>query len=148
MESLNQYLKQQATQDQKRHIARPFVLTREGSQIVLGYYMLSSSSVNLRDIPEGERRKLSGYPLIPVVLIGRLAVDQSSKGIGLGKILMINALRRVLAINQEAAAYAVIVDALDDNAVSFYRRFGFYELPGLNNRLLLPVKTVEKAGLT
>lgn len=144
VESLNHYLKQQATQDQKRNIARPFVLIKEGSQEVLGYYTLSSGSISLSDIPESERKRLPNYPLVPVILIGRLAVDRNHKGAGLGKILMVNALRRIFAINQEAAAYAVIVDAIDEDAANFYRKFGFYEIQSLSHRLMLPLKTLEK----
>ncbi|WP_339096586.1 GNAT family N-acetyltransferase [Deinococcus sp. VB343] len=142
--SLDDYLKRQAAQDQKRDVARAFVLLWEGETQILGYYTLSSSGIDLSDLPEAQRKKLPGYPVVPAVLLGRLAVDQSQKGKGLGAYLLMHALERCALLSQEVAVYAVIVDALDDRAAKFYEKYGFFGLPGLECRLLLPIATIRQ----
>lgn len=142
--SLDDYLKRQAAQDQKRDVARPFVLLGESEKQILGYYTLSSSGVDLSDLPEAQRKKLPAYPVVPVILLGRLAVDQSQKGKGLGAHLLMHALERCALLSREVAVYAVVVDALDDGAARFYEKYGFFGLPGLERRLLLPMATIRQ----
>lgn len=145
VDSLDQYLKRQASQDQKRDVARAYVLTdvTEGARTIYGYYTLSSSAVDLTALPEPLRKGLPGYPLVPVVLLGRLAVDQRFKGQGIGKVLLADALARALEVSVQVAVWAVIVDALDEGAAEFYRHFGFLPLPGTPRTLVLPVTTLR-----
>lgn len=143
--ALDRYLHQQARQDAEKNTAAPFVLTAAPAPQVLGYYTLSASVVNASDLPDTLAKKLPRYPQLPVTLLGRLAVDDSMKGQGIGQLLLMDALRRSLGAAANIAAMAVLVDAKDDAAKAFYRHFSFLPLLGQPRRLFLPMKTV--AGL-
>ena len=112
---------------------------------VLGYYTLSASVVGVDELPQALAKKLPRYPQLPVTLLGRLAVDSSLKGRGLGQFLLMDALQRSLHAAAEIAAMAVVVDAKDEAAAAFYGHFGFAPLQQQPRRLFLPVKTI--AGL-
>lgn len=142
-ESLNTYIQKQAMQDIKRRISRVFVAsTKETPSTIIGYYSLSSLSVELNELPESEIRKLPKYP-IPTALIGRLAVDKNAQGYGIGKMLLTDAIKRTIAVSTNIAIYAIVVDALDNNAKAFYKQFGFTHLNNKGNRLSLPLKSFQ-----
>ena len=143
-EAIDRYLKQQARQDADKRVAAPFVAVRPPDVRVLGYYTLSASVLTLADLPDDLACKLPRYPQLPVTLLGRLAVDQSTKGQGLGEHLLLDALHRSLAHADEIAAMAVVVDAKDENAVSFYRHYGFLPLQAKPNRLFVPMRSVAQ----
>lgn len=139
-EALDRYLKQQARQDADKRVAAPFVAVARPETRVLGYYTLSASVLTLADLPDHLARKLPRYPQLPVTLLGRLAVDQSAKGQGLGEHLLLDALRRSLVHADQIAAMAVIVDAKDESAASFYRRYGFTSLRAQPIHLFVPMR--------
>lgn len=143
--TLDRYLHQQARQDAEKHVAAPFVLTAPPAPRVLGYYTLSASVVNTNELPDTLVKKLPRYPQLPVTLLGRLAVDQSMRGKGMGQFLLLDALRRSLEAAPNIAAMAVLVDAKDDTAEAFYRHFSFLPLQHQPRRLFLPMNTI--AGL-
>jgi predicted GNAT family N-acyltransferase len=143
-EKLDVYLQRQASQDAGRFIAAPFVLVEPPSPKVIAYYALSSSSVELEDLPPDVMSKLPRYPQVPVTLLGRLAVDMKQKGRGLGELLLMDALRQSLLGAQKIGAMAVILDAIDEKAKKFYQHFAFIALADQPMRLLLPIKTIEK----
>ena len=141
-DALDTYLKRQAKQDIKRRICRVYVLTAQDSpNRVLGYYTLSTSVIELTDLPERISRKLPRHP-VPAALLGRLAVAQSAQGAGLGQMLLANAVKRTLAVADEIGIYALLVDAIDDDARVFYERFGFSLLQQNGRRLFLPLKSI------
>lgn len=144
VEELDRYLHKQISQDQKRRIAAPFVLVEGTSREVAGYYTLSSSAVDLSAWPPELAKKLPRYPTVPVVLLGRLAVDQKRRGQKLGEFLLIDALSKALENTDKVGAVAVIVDAINDEAVSFYRHYDFQQFPEQPNKLLLPMKTIAQ----
>jgi len=145
-EILERYLKEIARQDARRLVAAPFVLVDERvPKTILGYYTLSSFAVGLIDLPDEVVRRLPAYPNVPVTLLGRLAVDRRYKGQGLGAFLLMDALRRAWVQSSQIAAVAVVVDAIDEEAVRFYRHFDFIPFPESPTRLFLPMKTI--AGL-
>ncbi len=123
--SLDTYLHRQAAQDARRNIAAPYVLTIPGTPAIIGYYTISTASVETSDLPENVTKRLPRYEALPAMLIVRLAVSQRLQGWGIGALLLADALKRCLALSQEIAAWAVLVDALDERAAQFYRRFGF-----------------------
>lgn len=143
--SLNLYLHRYASQDIRRRITRVFVASppRELNRVI-GYYSLSAGSLSAADLPENLRRRLPKYP-VPVALLGRLAVDKSCQGQGLGAILIADALQRVALASQVMAVHAVVVDALSESAAEFYRQFGFTRLPSQPLKLFLPMDTVTTA---
>jgi ribosomal protein S18 acetylase RimI-like enzyme len=143
VKALDQYLQRQATQDVKKHVAVVFVLTPDGKTIA-GFYTLSQYAVELDVIPEEIARKLPRYPHVPATLVGRLAVSANFRGQGLGERLLMDALCRCFNGSRQLASAAVVVDAKDDNAVAFYRKYGFLELPKVARRLFLPMGTIEE----
>jgi ribosomal protein S18 acetylase RimI-like enzyme len=136
---LDRYLQEQVTQDVRRRVAACFVALADGQRIV-GYYTLASASLLLADLPASTGKKLPRYPTVPAVRMGRLAVDQTLKGQGLGGALLADALDR--AARSEIAAYALMVDAKDEAAAAFYRHHGFIALSDLPLTLFLPLATV------
>lgn len=143
-EALDRYLQQQARQDAEKNVAAPFVLVEPPSKKVVGYYTLSSSAVDLQELPADIAKKLPRYPYMPVTLLGRLAVDQRGKGKGLGEFLLMDALYRSLQAAGQISAMAVFVDAKDAQAKAFYARYGFIALQAHPMRLFLSMKTIEK----
>lgn len=140
---LNRYLREQATQDMRRRIAACFVAEDNEEVRIAGYYTLASASVLLSALPPATAKKLPRYPTVPAIRMGRLAVDQRSKGQGLGAALLADALSR--ALKSEIAAYALIVDAKDADAAEFYRHHGFIALPDAALSLFLPLETAKVA---
>ena len=143
-EALDRYLKQQAWQDADKRVAAPFVAVRLPDTVVLGYYTLSASVLTLADLPDAVARKLPRYPQLPVTLLGRLAVDQSTKGQGLGEHLLLDALHRSLAHADQIAAMAVVVNAKDESAAAFYRHYGFIPLQTQPSRLFVPMRSIAQ----
>jgi predicted GNAT family N-acyltransferase len=142
IDSLDNYIKRQANQDIKRQISRVYVAVNiEKPNKIMGYYTLSSLSIELNQLPEELLKKLPKHP-IPAALIGRLAVDKSVHGNGIGKMLLADALKRILVISDEIAIYAVVVDAINDKAKGFYKQYGFQSLGEETPRLFLPLKTI------
>ena len=140
-EALNVYFQNQVTQDIRRRVTACFVVTASNQRIA-GFYTLASASLLLSDFPESVGRKLPRYPLIPAVRMGRLAVDLEFRNLGLGGALLADALARTL--KSEIAAYALIVDAKDENSASFYRHHGMTAFPNRPMSLFLPIATVSK----
>lgn len=141
-EPLNRYLREQVSQDIRRRVAACFVALADGQRIA-GYYTLASTSLLLADLPASTGKKLPRYPTVPAVRMGRLAVDQAFKGQGLGGALLADALGR--AARSEIAAFALMVDAKDEAAASFYQHHGLIALPDSPRTLFLPLATVRPA---
>lgn len=139
-EPLNRYLREQVTQDVRRRVAACFVALAD-EQRIAGYYTLASASLLLTDLPTSTGKKLPRYPTVPAVRMGRLAVDQAFKRLGLGGALLADALDR--AVSSEIAAYALVVDAKDELAAAFYLHHGFIALPNSPRTLFLPLATVQ-----
>ena len=127
----------------KKRLAAVYVLTPDGKTIA-GYYMLSPYSVRLDKIPEEIARKLTRMPEVPATLLGRLARSSVFRGQGIGEILLADALKRSLANSTRVASWTVMVDAKDANAVAFYKKYGFIEIPATPSRLFLPMETIAK----
>jgi ribosomal protein S18 acetylase RimI-like enzyme len=141
---LDEYLKRFARQNDATGLGRTYVVTRPGSDLVLGYYTLSAGAVMFSDLPPESARSLPRYP-IPVVLIARLAVDIQVRGQGLGRNLLTDALHRSLAVSDQLGVYAVAVEAKNDQACSFYRKYGFESLRDDKLHLFLSIKKVRQA---
>lgn len=142
IESLDRYLKRQANQDLKRRISRVFIARGcQDETRVLGYNSLSTLSIDVSCLPDELRKKLPRHPL-PAALIGRLAVDISAQGKGVGKLLLSNAIKRTLAVSDDIAIYAIVVDAINEEAESFYKRYGFSRLANSGSRLFLPLRSL------
>jgi GNAT superfamily N-acetyltransferase len=144
-ESLERYLKEHATQEIKKRVAAVYVLTPDGNTIA-GYYTLSQYAIEAGELPPElvQQLHLPRYDKLPATLLGRLARSKQFKGRGLGELLLMGALKRALEHSRNIASVAVVVDAIDENARAFYRRYGFIDIPDHPNRLFLPMKTVTQ----
>lgn len=142
---LDNYLQKQATQDMKRRLAVVFVIPDENSNRVKGFYTLSNDAVTRELIPVEVRRKMPPhYSYLPVTLLGRLAVDQVFQGQRIGEDLLLDALKRAYNLSKSAiGSMAVVVDPIDEAAISFYAAYGFVLLPD-RNRLFIPMTTIGK----
>jgi GNAT superfamily N-acetyltransferase len=144
-EALNDYLRTRLYQDEDRGASKGFVAVNEDfPSTVLGYYTLSAAMIALNDIPQQQRKKMARYPALPAALIGRLAVDQRFAGQGIGPAMLVDACQRIL--NADMAISAVLVEAKDEKAASFYRHFGFTALLDDPMRMLLPLAAVKAAA--
>ena len=144
-ELLDVYLKQQAGQDADRNLAATYVaVEKPGDSKILGYYTLAMSCVRPETVPE---KRIPPKRAVPVVLLGRLAVDQTAQGMKLGEILLMDTLRRSEEFSRKIGSFAVVVDALHDKARAFYLRYGFRELGDSQLHLYLTMKDVRKLGL-
>ncbi len=142
VESLDRYLKQQASQDMRRRIAALFVLVDHEIDKIAGYYTLAATAMRLAELPTEISKKLPKYPLVPATLLGRLAVDKRYQQQGIGSFLLMDALQR--SFNSEIASIAVVVDAKDDKAHDFYEHHQFIAFPDQSQRLYLPMITIAK----
>ena len=122
-----------------------FVATQRNDVRVRGCFTLSQSAILLGELPNAIKKKLPRYPDVPVTLLGRLAVDGSAQGTGLGAVMLGDACRRATAVASEVASVGVLVDAIDENAARFYEHFGFVALSAACGRLFLPMGTIERA---
>jgi GNAT superfamily N-acetyltransferase len=138
---LNDYLKKYASQNQKKGYSLTFVATEPKSKKVVGYYSVSASSIEFANLPESMKKGLPKYPA-PVMLIGQLAVDKTSRGRGLGRVLLMHALSKAIRLSEEIAIFAVRVDAIDERSREFYLKYGFVPLQDSPLSLLLPVRTI------
>jgi GNAT superfamily N-acetyltransferase len=144
--ALNDWLKTRAGQFDRKDLARTFVAVRPGEPCVLGYYALASHRVRFEALPEDQAKGLPKID-VPVVLLGRLAVDLSTQGQGLGSFLLIDALRRALDVSTVIGIRAVEVDAIDERSRSFYLKYGFVSLLDDPSHLFLPIRVIRKLAL-
>lgn len=122
---LNDYLKRLAEQHRRKGVSTSFVLVdTDAPGEVIGYYCLSAAQVDAAELRESDRRKLPRYP-VPCFRLARLAVRKDRSGRGMGKLLLACAVDRCLKARKDVAAYALIVDAKDENARRFHERYGF-----------------------
>lgn len=140
---LDDYFYNQAGQDIRRRLSVCFVYPGPEAGLVRGYYTLANNSIPQRWIPETISKKLPrSYGNIPTTLMGRLAVDTRFQGKGIGKILLIDALKRSYEASEQAGSFAVVVDPMDEEASRFYEKYGFLALPD-SGKMFMPMKTVK-----
>lgn len=144
--ALDLYLKRQAFQDIRRRVTQVFVALGDKPATIAGYYSLSAASFEKGELPPDLAKRLPHYP-VPAAILGRLAVDHAYRGRGLGEALLVDASRRVVRASAALAVYAIVVDAKNDRAASFYGRYGFRPLSSEQRRFFLPLETLAKLGL-
>jgi GNAT superfamily N-acetyltransferase len=140
--SLDRWLQAYAGQSQRRDVARTFVAADSELRVV-GYYTMVAGHVEHSTASPPVRAGVSRHFPIPGCLIARLAVDESWQGTGLGSDLLRDALRRTLAAADQIGIRAVLVDAIDDRAAAFYRRYGFEPATTGGLTLMVPLSAVR-----
>ncbi|MBU0752947.1 MAG: GNAT family N-acetyltransferase [Gammaproteobacteria bacterium] len=138
---LNGWLANHARQAQASGSARTFVVTRNDR--VVGYFSLTVGQVDSMNAPDRLRKGMGQYP-IPVVILARLAVSRHEQGHGIGRGLLQDAIRRTLAIAEQAGIRALLTYPIDAEAERFYQRFGFLPSPLQERQLLLLLKDARR----
>ena len=141
-EALDRFLMRFALGNQKANSAQTYVVCREGSDVVVGYYSLTVGGVEHAEAPKRITQGLARHP-VPVMLLARLAVDRSEQGHGLGKALLKDALLRTAQAADIAGIRALIVHAKDEEARAFYERFDFEPSPTDPFHLFLLMKDLK-----
>ncbi|MEI7424399.1 MAG: GNAT family N-acetyltransferase [Prolixibacteraceae bacterium] len=142
-DSLTEYIRKQVSQDVLKRLATCFVAI-DNEQNVIGYYTLTSESLGRELIPEKYLKQVPKNYNAPVILLGRLARDITTKGTGLGEHLLLDALFRSYKLSNESiGAMAVVVDPINEKAVEFYKKYGFEQLPD-SEKMFLPMKIIEQ----
>lgn len=142
-ESLDNYIRKQASQDLKKRVAMVFVLVDSPNTDVIAYYTLSSYTIAIAELSESFAKNLPRYPLLPATLLGRLAVDRTQQGKHIGELILVDALKKALEATSQVASLAVIAEALDEEAVNFYQKYGFQLFKQNPMKLYLPMQAVE-----
>ena len=140
--ALDRYLRELALQDVRRRVAGCFVALADNGEIA-GFYALAATSAPLDALPADIAKRLPRYPIVPAMLMGRLAVASRFQGRGLVRALVADAVMRTNGLG--VGAFALIVDAKDEGAAAFYRANGFAPIPGEARRLFLPIATALQA---
>jgi len=141
--SLTEYIRKQVNQDIRKRLATCFVAV-DNKQNVIGYYTLTSESLGPELIPEKYLKQVPKNYNAPVILLGRLARDITTKGTGLGEYLLLDALFRSYNLsNKSIGAMAVVADPINEKAVEFYKKYGFEQLPD-SEKMFLPMKVIEQ----
>ncbi len=134
-------LRNTANQHQKKNLSRTYVATApDNPQAITGYYALAATSVETDGMPGAKLPRN-----VSAVLLARLAVDMKYGGQGLGEYLLMHALDTVLTTAEAVGVQCVVVDAIDDNAAAFYKKYGFEPFTAAPLRLFLPVATIKQA---
>jgi len=140
--SLDDWLRDRALASEGSSARTYVVCDAKEPRRVVGYYTITTAMEQRVALPSAKLRR--GMPdRVPLLLIGRLAVDAGYQGIGLGSDLLADALRRCAAASEIVGARAVIVHAIDEQAAAFYARHGF--IPSLLGELvmLLPIEAIH-----
>lgn len=124
-EALNSWLKRNALKNQQNQASRTFVICQNNN--VVGFYALAAGSVSHQFVSGGLRRNMPDP--IPVVVLGRLAIDLAHQGQQLGAALLKDAVLRAGAVSQQVGVKALLVHALNDKAKAFYLNYGFQVSP-------------------
>jgi len=142
---LNQYIKESARQHAKKNIGRTFVAVQRDSPHILGYYTVCTGNLEPERLPAGAGN-LPRFP-IPTLHLARLAVHDNAKGLGLGRLLLVEVLRLSVEISAKVGIYAVDVIAVDEGARNFYLKHDFIPLIDEQLHLFLPIKDILDLNL-
>jgi GNAT superfamily N-acetyltransferase len=142
---LTDWLKAHALDNEGRSSRTYVVVANTGPQAgdVIAYYTLATGGVTRSEMPPKIRHDLPNP--VPVMVLGRLAVDERHQKKGIGPAMLREAMQRTLEISQSAGVRALIVHAIDDEAVTFYLKYGFVLFPSDSRTMFLPIETITGA---
>ncbi len=140
--ALNTFLQRFARQQADKDFNRSYVAVAQGEPRIRGYYAISTASIDFQHWPPALR--LPRYP-VPVVRIGRLAVDLREQGNGVGTALLRHAMHLAASTAEKIGLYAVVVDAKNEAAVAFYARYGFQRFADQDLSLFLTTQLIRSA---
>ena len=142
VESLDLYLKTQASQDMRRKANAVFQLApRESPDRIGGYFTLCAYALAAGTVPAAVSKHIPRYPMVSATLQGRMALSREFQGRGLGSNLLAKALKKAFSNAAQVGSSMVVVDAIDEKGANFYKTHGFIPLPE-STRLILPMQTI------
>lgn len=139
--TLDTWVRTRALRNEKAGASRTFVSVETQTRVVVGYYCLSASSLTREETTSSLRRNMPDP--IPVILIGRLAVDKRFAGNGLGASLLQEAILKGIEVSQLVGARALVVHAISESAENFYRKFGFTLVPNTARVMYITMADAE-----
>lgn len=142
---LDDFLRQRALKNEGR-ASRTYVVCSTAMEVtgaVVAYYSIAAGAITHDDAPAWAKRNMPNP--IPVFVLGRLAVDSRHQRRGLGRALLKEAIQRALEASRTIGARALIVHAVDDEAIGYYASFGFQRFPTDSRTLFLPVETLARS---
>jgi GNAT superfamily N-acetyltransferase len=144
--ALNEYLRNTARQHLQKGIANTYVLAYRGEpRRILGFFTLAFLEVNISQLPAGHRKRLPKSQL-PAAKLARLAIDKRFQGNNYGRLLLVDAMRRLaVAVRNAAGVVGLFVDSKNPRVAGFYQKFGFIPLEDNPLSLMLPCKTILAA---
>lgn len=142
--AMDKYLQTRSSQDVKRDMTVVFVLEGEHDTDIAGFYTLSSLSIDAGDLTEGAAKGLPKERPIGCTLLGQFGVHEKWQGQGVANWLLGYVLKDVLAASKRISSFALVLDAIDDDARSYWLHCGFIPFPETPNRLFLPMKIIRQ----
>jgi GNAT superfamily N-acetyltransferase len=140
--SLDLFIRKYALVNQRADSSQTYVVHQDN--VVVGYYSLVFSSIKQENAPSAIQAAMpANYP-VPVMLFARFAVDKKMQGRGIGRALLKDAFLRTMEASDIGGLAAILVDAIDDAMVRFYRDYGFTECPAGERKLMIAMKGVRE----
>jgi len=146
---IDNFLKRTAKKQQKSKFTRLWVAVLPGQQNVVGYYAINNHGIEGDDLPQEITKNAPNHGYIPAAYISTFGVTSELQGRGLGRVLLVDALKRIAALSEQIGVTVVILDVLEDGdaeavkkRLHFYKEFNFIPFPSQPLRMFLPIKTV------
>lgn len=152
IDRLDNYFQRTARKHQEGDFARVFVALSSAVSGVLGYYALNAHRVETGELPASLEKNAPRHSGVPAAYLSMIAVDRRAQGRGLGRVLLADALKRLIPVADEIGLAAVVLDVIDDGGaeafdrrIRFYESVGFIALASRPSRMFLPMKVIRKA---
>ena len=152
---LDNFLKRTARKHQARSYSRVWVATDGRSSQILGYYALNAHALECDDLPKGLTQDAPRHGAIPAVYLSMIAVDRRQQGLGIGRILLADALARTASAAEQVGIKAVVLDVIEDGGTeltekrrAFYTAMGFESFPERPLRMFIGIDTIRRAQRT
>lgn len=139
--SLDLFIRKYALANQRADSSQTYIVHRDN--VVMGYYSLVFSSVKLDETPVAVQVAMPAHYPVPVMLFARFAVDKKEQGRGIGTALLKDAFLRTVEASEIGGLAAILVDAIDDKMMEFYKIYGFKECPAGERKLMIAMKDVR-----
>jgi GNAT superfamily N-acetyltransferase len=140
-ELMNDWLRRRAL-DNEGKVSRTYVIA-DGGNSVIAYYSLATGRIDRFFMPKRLQHNLP--EMVPVIVLGRLAVDRNHASLGIGSFLLREAIQRTLEVSQNVGVRALLVHVIDEAAIAFYEQYGFLMSPTQGDSLILPIETLQKS---
>jgi len=141
-DELDNYLQTTARQHQSKNVSKTYVIVDDDSpSIIIGFFTIAIRSMTCKDhMPVSIAKRLPSN--VPGYTLARLAVSESHQGQGFGELLLVEAMTRAKSATKEVGGFALFVDAKDENAAGFYKKYGFTSFPSDPLILAIPIATI------